>query len=141
MFDVLHMSKGVFIDGHERPDIVESREKFLKKMTECEFLHPDNAPTEDTAQALPADVPQVSKEGENHIVWFHNESAYNTTYDTPVLGGGGGNRSCLSNQREKAPPSWFQSSFRRAIWHSLTSSMNWRWQTAVMMWRSLPLQS
>ena len=28
-FNVRHMSKGVFIDGHERPDVVESREKFL----------------------------------------------------------------------------------------------------------------
>ena len=32
-FDVLQMSKGVFIDGHEHPDVVESREKFLRKMT------------------------------------------------------------------------------------------------------------
>ena len=43
-FDVLQMSKGVFIDGHERPDVVESREKFIRKMTECGFLRPDNAP-------------------------------------------------------------------------------------------------
>ena len=87
-FDVLHMSKGVFIDGHECPDVVESREKFLKKMTECGFLRPDNAPTEEAAQALPADVPHMSKEeGEKRILWFHDESAYNTTEDTPVLWG------------------------------------------------------
>ena len=57
-------------------------------MTECGFLHSDNAPSEEAAQALPVDVPHVSKEeGEKHIVWFHDESAYNTTEDTPTLWG------------------------------------------------------
>ena len=87
-FNVLQMSKGVFIDGHERPDVVESRERFLKKMTECGFLRPDNAPTEEAAQALPTDIPHMSKEeGEKCIVWWHDESAYNTTEDTPILWG------------------------------------------------------
>ena len=56
-------------------------------MTECGFLRPDNAPTEEAAKALPADVPHMSKEGEKHIVWFHDESAYNTTEDTSILWG------------------------------------------------------
>ena len=87
-FDVLQLSKGVFIDGHERSDVVESRVKFLEKMTECGFLRPDNAPTEEAAQALPANVPHMSKEeGEKCIVWFHDESAYNTTEDTNTGGG------------------------------------------------------
>ena len=87
-FDVLQMSKGVFIDGHERPDVVESREKFIRKMTECGFLRPDNAPTEEAAQALPTDVPHMTKEkGEKCIVWWHDESAYNTSEDTPILWG------------------------------------------------------
>ena len=34
-FDVLQLSKGVVIDGHEHPDLVESRVKFLEKMTDC----------------------------------------------------------------------------------------------------------
>ena len=68
-FDVLHMSKGVFIDGHEQPDVVESRVKFLRKMTECGFLRPDKAPNEEASRALPADVPHMSKEeGERCIV-------------------------------------------------------------------------
>ena len=74
----LQMSKGVFIDGHERPDVVESRERFLRKMTECGFLNPDNAPTEEAAQALPTDVPHMTK------VWWHDEGAYNTSEDTPI---------------------------------------------------------
>ena len=87
-FDIFQLSKGVFIDGHERSDVVESRVKFLRTMTEYGFLRPDNAPTEEAVQALPADVPHMSKEeGEKHIVWFHDESAYNTTEDTPMLWG------------------------------------------------------
>ena len=43
---------------------------------------------EEAAQALPADVPHMSKEeGKKRIVWFHDESAYNTTEDTPMLWG------------------------------------------------------
>ena len=69
--------------------MVESRVKFLRTMTGCGFLRPDNAPTEEATQALPADVPHMSKEdGEKHIVWFHDESAYNTTEDTSTLWGG-----------------------------------------------------
>ena len=86
-FDVFHMSKGVFIDSPERPYVVESREKFLRKTNECGFLRPDNTPTEEAAQSLSADVPHMSKEGQKRIVWFHDESAYNTTKDTPVLWG------------------------------------------------------
>ena len=83
-FDVLQMSKGVFIDGHERPDVVESRKTFLRKMTECGFLRPDNAPTEEAAQTLPTDVPHMTKEeGEKCIVWW----SANTTEDTPILWG------------------------------------------------------
>ena len=58
-FEILQRSKGVFIDGHERPDVVELRVQFLRTMTECGFLRPDNAPTEEAVQALPADVPQA----------------------------------------------------------------------------------
>ena len=84
-YDVLQMSKGMFIDDHERPDGVESRNHFLRKITECGFLPPDNAPTE---EALPTDVPHMIKEeGEKHNVWWHDKSAYNTTEDTQTLWG------------------------------------------------------
>ena len=87
-FDIFQMSKGVFIIGHERSDVVESRVHFLRTMTKCGFLRADNAPTEEAARELPADVPHMSKEeGERNIVWFHDESAYNTTEDTPILWG------------------------------------------------------
>ena len=31
-FEVLSPKKGIFIDGHEQPDVVASREEFLRKM-------------------------------------------------------------------------------------------------------------
>ena len=61
----------MFIDGHERSDVVKSRVEFLRTMTACGFLRPDNAPTEEAAQALPPDVPHMSKEdGEKRICGF-----------------------------------------------------------------------
>ena len=78
----------MFIDGHECLDVVESRVKFLKTMTECGFPHPNNDLTEEAGQALPTDVPYMSQEeGDMCIVWFHDVSAYNTTEDTPTLWG------------------------------------------------------
>ena len=90
-FDVLHTSKGVFIDGHKRPDVVESREKFLRKMTECGFFRPDNAPTE---EALPADVPHLSKKREKNTL-----CGSTTRVPTPQLK----TRQCCGSKRENCP--------------------------------------
>lgn len=35
-YEVHHTKKGVYLDGHERPDVIESRKKFLEKMAEYE---------------------------------------------------------------------------------------------------------
>ena len=79
-FNVIQLTKRVFSDGHEHSDVVESGVKVLSKTTECGFLFSGNAPTEEAARTFPADVPHMTKEeGEKHIVWFHDESAYNTT--------------------------------------------------------------
>ena len=58
-FEVLTANKGIFIDGHERDDVVESRKLFLHKMVKLGFLHFTNAPTED---ALPDDVDPPTSE-------------------------------------------------------------------------------
>ena len=55
-FEVLTARKGLFIDGHERTDVVESRAIFLRKMVKIGFLHFLNAPTEQARRALPEDV-------------------------------------------------------------------------------------
>ena len=46
----------VFIDGHERPDVIESLKIFLRKMVKIGFLHFTNAPTDRARQALPEDI-------------------------------------------------------------------------------------
>ena len=55
-FQVLTPKKGIFIDGHERPDVVAFSKTFLRKMVKIGFLHFTNAPTEETQKANPADI-------------------------------------------------------------------------------------
>ena len=52
-FHVLDQKKGIYIDGHERDDIIEYRQNFLRKMVSIGFLNKDNAPTVEAAQFLP----------------------------------------------------------------------------------------
>ena len=52
-FEVLTVRKGIFIDGHERLDVIDARKLFLRKMTKLGFLHITNAPTKDAMKALP----------------------------------------------------------------------------------------
>ena len=73
-FEVLTAKKGIFIDGHERDDVVESRKLFLRKMVKLGFLHYTNAPTEDAVKALPDDVdPPTSERRSKTVVCFHDE--------------------------------------------------------------------
>jgi hypothetical protein len=51
-FSVINKSKGIYIDGHERDDVVASRNRFLRKMTAIGFLRELNAPTEQICQLL-----------------------------------------------------------------------------------------
>ena len=55
-FDVLTTQEGIFIDGHEHSDVVESRKLLLCKMFKVGFLHFTNAPTEDAANSLMTDI-------------------------------------------------------------------------------------
>ncbi|KAL5512106.1 hypothetical protein ACEPAG_3627 [Sanghuangporus baumii] len=66
-----NVKKGVYVDGHERPDVVESRKRFLEKMQEyqrymCQY---DNK----TLQPLPLDLPPGKKE---HILVIQDESIF-----------------------------------------------------------------
>ena len=49
-FEVKPLTKGIYIDGHERDDVVEVRDEFLNKMTSLGFLH---SPSEEMACLLP----------------------------------------------------------------------------------------
>ena len=67
----------MYIDGHERDDVVDYRKRFLQKMTAIGFLNKDNAPTSEAASCLLIDLhcppPEQLKKT---IVIFHDESIF-----------------------------------------------------------------
>ena len=87
-FEVLTPKKGIFIDGHERSDVVESRKEFLRKMVKIGFLHFTNAPTEDAMKAIPQDVdPPTLEKRSKTVVFFHDESTFQANDDQSLQWG------------------------------------------------------
>ena len=67
-FEVLSPKKGMYIDGYEREDMV-------RKMAELGFVHPDQAPTLESAQVHPGDVPlPLTETRDKSVFFFHDES-------------------------------------------------------------------
>ena len=81
-FEVLSPKKGVFVDGHERPDVVAQRKEFLRKLVKIGFLHFTDAPTPEAAKALPTDIesPTIDRR-EKLIVFCHDESTFQCNDD------------------------------------------------------------
>ena len=77
------ITKGVYYDGHERADVIEDREEFLKKMTSLGFLHKSNASNDEVANYLHSVA--VSPDKDNTIFWFHDESTFNANKDEPTM--------------------------------------------------------
>jgi len=76
------LKRGSFIDGHERPDVVASREEFLRKMVKVGFLHSTNAPTKEAQKALPDDIdPPTLDKREKAVVFFCDESTFQSNED------------------------------------------------------------
>ena len=44
-FQVIKKKKGTCVDGHEREDVIDYRQKFLKKMVDNGFLNKNNMPS------------------------------------------------------------------------------------------------
>ena len=82
-FEVLTARKGIFIDGHERPDVIETRTLFLRKMTKLGFLHFTNAPTKDAMRALPDVDASTNERCLKTVVLFHDESTFMANEDQP----------------------------------------------------------
>ena len=86
-FEVLTVRKGIFIDGHERPDVIDARKLFLRKMTKIGFLHFTNAPTDDAMRALPdVDCPTNERRAKT-VVFFHDESTFMSNEDQSMQWG------------------------------------------------------
>lgn len=56
MFRVLDRKKEIYIDGHEREDVVTYHQKYLRKMVSLGFINKDYAPMLEAAQCLPEDL-------------------------------------------------------------------------------------
>ena len=81
-FQVLDRKKSVYIDGHEREDVVAYRKKFIRKMVSIGFINEDNAPTAEASQCLPEDLRCPSEEQlQKTIVLFHDESIFSANED------------------------------------------------------------
>ena len=81
-FHVLDPKKGIYINGHEREDVVAYRAKFLRKMVGIGFINKNNAPTAKASQCLPDDLqcpPQAILD--KTVVIFHDESIFTTNKD------------------------------------------------------------
>ena len=78
-FSIIEKSKGIYIDGHEREDVVAYRKRFLNKMTAVGFLTPSNAPTESAANSLDQDF--LCANPEKSVIIFHDESIFCSNED------------------------------------------------------------
>ena len=79
---VLDQKKGVYIDGHEREDVVEYRKKFIRKFIALGFINKDNAPSEEAAKSLPDDLECPPADiVKKTVVIFHNESVFSANED------------------------------------------------------------
>ena len=85
-FNVVRKKKGTYVDGHERDDVVEYRQKFLRRMVSLGFLNESNAPTEQAKKALPSDLHGPPQEvADKTIILFHDESTFQSNEDQPTL--------------------------------------------------------
>ena len=91
-FEVLTVRKGIFIDGHERPDVIESRKLFLRKMTKIGFLHFTNAPTDEAMKALPDVDSPTNERRAKTVVLFHDETTFMSNEDQSTQWGMTGER-------------------------------------------------
>ncbi len=83
-FSVLDHKKGtyMYVDGHERSDVVEYRQSFLRKLCGLGFLNKNNALTPEAVKSLPTDLEcplddKISKT----VVLFHDESTFQENDD------------------------------------------------------------
>ena len=87
-FEVLDKKKGVYIDGHEREDVVEHRKKFLRQLVAGGFLTKDDAPTEEAKSSFPANIESPPPERRmKNIFIFHDESTFNANDDESLQWG------------------------------------------------------
>ena len=87
-FEVLDKKKGIYIDGHEREDVVQYRQRFLRQLVAGGFLAAEFAPSLEAKSAFPTDIDEPSPERrEKNIFIFHDESTFNANDDEALQWG------------------------------------------------------
>lgn len=87
-FEVITPRKGIFIDGHERADVVEAHTAFLRRMLKLGFLHFTNAPTPDAIKAIPDDIePPTADRRFKTVYLFRDESTFHSNEDQDLKWG------------------------------------------------------
>jgi hypothetical protein len=83
--------KGSYVDGHEREDVVKSRDEYLKLMMDLKKSHKPPPPCSDEMAPVPGPDAEFQKQ---LVLIYHDESLFNTnegqswmwaTEDTPVI--------------------------------------------------------
>ena len=87
-FEVLDKKKGIYIDDHEREDVVQHHQRFLRQLVAGGFLAAEFAPNLEAKSAFPTDIDQPSPERrEKNIFIFHDESTFNANDDEALQWG------------------------------------------------------
>ena len=76
---MLYCNGTTYFDGHERFDVVEYRNKFLRRLCAVGVLNKKNAPIPDAADSLPSDLDCPSDD--QIVVIFHDESTFQANDD------------------------------------------------------------
>ena len=76
--------KGLYVDGHEREDVVKSREEFLRDISDLKKSHKPAPPCSEEMAAIPAADSELQKQ---LVLIYHDEgqSWMCATDDTPIL--------------------------------------------------------
>ena len=87
----LSHKKGAYVDGHEREDVVKSRDEYLKELKHLQETHLPPPPCSDERAATP---PPDAESRKTLVLIYHDESIFNTnegqvwmwaTEDAPIL--------------------------------------------------------
>ena len=66
----MRAQKGTFVDGHEREDVVEYCNKFIRRMVGLGFINGANAPTEEAKCALPVGIQPQQERIDKTVIFF-----------------------------------------------------------------------
>jgi len=92
-FQVISQQNGIFIDGHERENVVLYQKSFLRRMIKLGFLNILNAPTDESRKAIPTDIePPTAEKREKTVFIFHDESIFHANDDQVLKWGLKGDR-------------------------------------------------